>query len=248
MPLINNKYTKISLVIIGYRNLFALVLLSTLLVLNSYCSKNKNTNTPSNPSYYRFTLDTVKSWILFKPGTLWIYKNINDNQMDTLIVSDFSYDSIEIKGTADYAKNTTIKYDILYYKAHSSQGYTKEYFSNDYNANLTPSMIKWGCLLSCKTTSGANSTSEATLKFPFIPGDGSYGINDAHMENIQDTLTVSGITYKNVLIVNNNRDFSWAPPEIHTSRYYWAKNVGVVRKEITDKGIRIDLVYKTINQ
>jgi len=187
---------------------------------------------PKAPQFYRVKInDELKSYLWSKAGSYWIYKNTKTGDLDTQVCNGFRYDSTTVKGTESYSKHITIFYDYLSKSYYSS--FTKKtfYYNSGYKfPNATTLYLE-----NNKITLDGNGSVITPLVYPFIIGTGSdNGSSITTYKGMDSTLIIQGKTYFNVAKFEIDKDDIWEE-KLNCIRsnniYYWAKDVGLVKKE-----------------
>lgn len=206
-------------------NLLKLFLTTFIILFFTACKKKKN------PEYYKFPLGEAKSYLYALEGSYWIYKNTVTGDLDTQTCTGFLCDTFIEKGTEDYSEHITVEYERIWRTIESSFNQW-QYFDETlgYNPNSTP-------LKKLRTILNRSSTVAVGSKDPFFYPcsiDERYGggIYVTICRGFDSTLLIQGKTYNSVIRFEFYFDDFWYPsPENQSAIYYWAKDVGLVKRE-----------------
>jgi hypothetical protein len=202
---------------------------------------------PPKPEYYRIKMnEELKSYLWSKPGSYWIYKNTKTGDLDTHIINGFYFDSILVKGIYPYSKHRTIYYDILTRSFYST--YIKRDFY-EYTRTFNPQATDL-YITSNKIYREGNGSINTPFVYPFVLGTGSdNGSSITEYIGMDGTLTIQGKTYNHVAKFDINLDGVWSKTYPYTttgSKYYWAKDVGLVKRTATHRDENWELIEYNI--
>lgn len=216
------------------KNLFFILLLLNLAwALPSCGPKDCHDDGTCPPEYYRFTLGEAKDYLWAKPGSYWIYKNTLNGALDTQTCTYFYFDSITVKGTQNHTQHVTVRYDRLKVDIYSS--FNKWVYYRTTNPFSAESNKPWYYRIVLTTQVGGQGLIENYFS-PFEK-DVRYGTGSesTFFTGMDTTLTLQGKVYDKVAKFDVDIDDIWEeklgcirPNTI----YYWAKNVGLVKKEM----------------
>ena len=158
----------------------------------------------------------------FKPGTYWVYQDSASLTRDSIFVTSswFGVDTI----LASHSQNYNGYYG--YFNVYSQSIYEGRKFRNWVNTVFTFSGITD---LSEYKFIGADSTAGTCLMRDNLVVGQYYGSYPVAFENKCDSFQILNIWYKKVLLF---RDAKNATQNNSATNTYFAKNVGVIRKEI----------------
>ena len=217
-------------------SLYLLPILCLLMLLG--CDKDPSKpgyqGKPPKPEYYRIKMnDELKSYLWSKPGSYWIYKNTKTGDLDTHIINGFYFDSILVKGIYPYSKHRTIYYDYLSKSFYST--FIKRFFY-EYTRTFNPQATDL-YITSNDLTREGNGSRNHPLVHPFlIPKESNSGTGSSYAAYIgmDSTLTIQGKTYQNVAKFDIDKDDIWEE-KLNCIRsnniYFWAKDVGLIKKQ-----------------
>lgn len=197
------------------------------------------------PEYYTFRMTEVKDYVWFKPGSYWIYKNTKNNLLDTVTCTGFYYDSVTIKGTYDYSKHITLNYDRLEITTYSSH---YKWYYRDWSGNTTPDAPNFK-----KNRFVMDRTCPSGIIIPFfypfdLGGFSSTGFSTIQLLNKENNFNIQNKEYFEVSIFNIDYDAIWhsdtsSPAVMYPiTKYYWAKNVGLVKRENVSENYSWELI------
>ena len=195
-------------------------------------SKQGYQGKPPKPQFHRMKInDELKSYLWSKAGSYWIYKNTKTGDMDTQVCNGFRFDSITSKGNQAYSKHITILYDYLLKSYHSS--FSNEVFyeaTSKYSADATPFKGLFFAFMR-----EGNGSIISCFHYPFdYPAVSGTGSSYTTYKGMDSTLIIQGKTYFNVAKFEIDKDDIWEE-KLNCIRsnniYYWAKDVGLVKKE-----------------
>ena len=198
------------------------------------------------PVNYWNSLDIAKDYLWAEPGSYWIYKNTATNDLDTQICILFAMDTIFKKGTTKETKHITVTYEriIRYIKSSFNQ-----WIYYDKTIDFPPSIDGYtGYNYINRSVSG-----EGIIK-PFIKpfnigakfGNGS---STTTCSSFVPTLTLQGKNYTNVALFDIDKDDIWERKLscIRSNNiYYWAKDVGLIKKEMKTCNMSWELIEYNI--
>ena len=187
---------------------------------------------PPKPEFHDMSMsEDLKSYLWSKPGSYWIYKNTKTGDLDTQVCTGFLFNNITIKGDESHSKHITIKYDLI--ARNISSTYTKHGFYDEttrYYPNSTPFKGMFYALYRHGNGS-LISVFHYTFDYPRMSGTGSSYTTYIGMDS---TLTIQGKTYQNVAKFDIDKDDIWEE-KLNCIRsnniYYWAKDVGLIKKQ-----------------
>ncbi|MDP2175008.1 MAG: hypothetical protein Q8K70_03760 [Bacteroidota bacterium] len=233
-----------------------LILLSLTLFLS--CDKDPSKpgyqSKPPKPEYHRVRMsDELKSYIWSNAGSYWIYKNTKTNELDTQTIRGFYFDSILVKGYNSYSSHITVYYDIMIRSFYSTIIKRMYYeYTRSINPNYPLHNLN-GNTINRKGNGNINSPFTYPFIIPNENGRGS-GTTWGYYIGMDSTLTIQGKTYQNVAKIEIDRDAIWysssdpVPLEFKGPRaiYYWAKDVGLVKRETKVENYSWELIKYNI--
>ena len=203
-----------------------------------------------SPVYLKYRLGPARDYMWFNPGSYWIYKNTKNNELDTWSCVNLYYDSFVIKGTFDYSKHITVDFDRLRTTYYST--YYKWNFNDNtdiYNPNSTP--IRGYFYPLDRLVYG-----EGLIGAFFYPFDKSgvagTGSSQTKFKELYTIMTLNNQTYLEVAQFETDSDDIWYSDTTSNlirypkTRYYWAKNVGLVKRENVSENYSWELIEHRI--
>ena len=200
---------------------------------------------PPALKYYKFSLGEARSYLLGKTGSYWIYKNSKTDDLDTQTVVAINFDNVILKGTTNL-KNITVEYERLGRSIYSSfNERTLSDVTEDYELNS---------LRFLKTVIRRVGAGSVNLPFfhPFIDNDRG-GIHNSFttFKGLDSVFVLRGNTYYNVAKFDIDKD-GISEQKLGCKNpntvYYWAKDVGIIKKEMNGCGYAWELVEYHIIQ
>ncbi|MES2619012.1 MAG: hypothetical protein V4613_14130 [Bacteroidota bacterium] len=227
------------------------ILIVLILFLGVGGCKDKSCNETGDcpPEYYRFRLNESKKYLFAKKGSWWTYKNTKSGELDTQTVTYFYFDSAFTSGTRNYSKHITIEYDILKRDITSSfNKWTYRESTRAPNADAT-SASYYSIVIN-------REVSNEGIIYPFFyPFNTNNGTGDGSTSTIFNRLDTSviiqGKSYYNVVQFEIDIDNIWYSrlnpdaPFNPTSIYYWAIDVGLIKRTNKSENYSWELIdYK----
>jgi hypothetical protein len=230
------------------------IFFSLITLLLSACCKDQNPTLKgcqkTQNEYYVKHLYEAENYLWAKPGSYWIYKNTKTGDLDTQQVTNFAFftdTTINFKGVKKSERLIYIIYDLLYVRIYSS--FNKWYYvhtTNRYN-NLGDE-VNSNRVICEREVSGEGSVQP--FFFPFevgLQGAGD-GTSYTTLKSLESKYTLQGKEFLKVAIFEIDLDVIWYPNSIKypKTRYYWAENVGLVKRENTKENYSWELIEYNI--
>ncbi len=175
------------------------------------------------------TIDEMKQWVLFKPGTYWIYEEETSGDRDTVIVTEY-FDGVSSGGFAAFGCVMHSSYD----------GYNYDYWFNDsYSGDCLSENCSCRRVFCSKSMPGDFFGEGGVFVFPLYRGNYlgvGFGGGDGgimKIENYPLDMEISDTVYSNCVkyLIENSVQHNW------TNAFYSInKNIGVVKKEAYENG------------
>lgn len=199
------------------------------------------------PENYRYKLGGLKNYIWANTGSYWIYKHSKTGELDTQTVTSFYFDSAVSRGTEDYSKHITIKYDVLS-RVIKSTAYNLTFSDNTsgYEANATP--LTKDSTFNLKRYAGGFQLMWV-LCYPFVKDKfAGNGASFVKFKSMDSTMVVQGKTYFDVAKLDIDFDVfdEKGCQYIPVTTYYWAKNVGLIKKTVNNCNFSWELIEYNI--
>jgi len=234
---------------IRFASLFLLILLF------ATCCKDKNPNIVGCQKvvdeYYVKHLNGAEKYLLAKPGSYWIYKNTQTAELDTQIVTDFAFITDTVSSVVGRKKNRHrifIIYDRLFVNIYST--YNDWFYLNKTNTYAPLSNLD---LNDSRVLLERIVGSEGSI-FAFFHPFKMDGSTSLALKSVEPTLTLNIKSYSNVAIFEIDSDDIWYPDnhpiatQYPISRYYWAENVGLIKRENVSENYSWELIAYNIIQ
>lgn len=227
--------------------------LSLIILIILFCisCKNKNKDCKKDgscpPEYYRIRIgEEPKSYLWSLPGSYWIYKNSQTGELDTQTCTGFQFESVTVKGIFDYSKHITIEYDRIKRTIWSS--YNKwTYVDKTRDNSPDDEQFNNGRTILDRTAAGPGVI--IPFFYPFenglIYGNGASNTTCQGMDN---TMAIQGKTYTNVAKFDidldqiDEKNCQYIP----VTTYFWAKEVGLIKKTIKNCNYSWELIEYNI--
>lgn len=211
------------------KKILFLLLVSTL----AACSTDDDDSTPLSEDKLAIPA-FAKDHTFFKEGSYWIYENDKTHELDCVYV----YQTTHIP--ADYERGTTEKFEV---RSHST------YDNYDYYDKVNDAWINTPNrpVIRVKTSPGHYIGETGLFFFKPIIGTKGYPGSYAFVEllSIHDSLKVSQKNYENVVQIYCNRNLLH---DVDETNYYFAPNIGIVKKENLTSNYSWNLVRYNVKQ
>ncbi|HEY1047063.1 MAG TPA: hypothetical protein VGF79_11530 [Bacteroidia bacterium] len=195
------------------------------------CKRDCHETGTCDPEYYRFELGEAKDYLWAGKGSYWIYKNSKTGDLDTQICTSAKTYWIKKQGSTNYSKNITVEYEVLSRNISSS--------FNDWAYIDETSFYNPDALRSKKTELERTAIGEGINRpflHPFVLKDKSGTSSSVTTCIHTDTsITIQGKTYDHVAVFEIDMDEIWEE-KLNCIRpnsvYWWAKGVGLIRRDM----------------
>ena len=183
-----------------------------------------------------FALGEAKDYVYFKPGTWWVYRNTRTKLNDTIRVTYSLLDTLEETSEKWHFTNE------LFYVHSVSQTNGDNYYFWERSATAETIYQPSGSLI---PTMERDNPYQGELRPFYYPFDrlknNPNGGYDTYCTTVKDTLTINNKLYHKVAIFYiKNDNIEPNPLDGHPAKYYWAKNFGLVQKDLFDNKFRGD--------
>ncbi len=206
-----------------------------LIVLLSTCRKKAD---PPAENLGFFSLGEAKDYLLFKPGTWWVYKNSYTNELDTMILTSCAMDTVHAESKIRFFDYEAMGFGILskrdnaYY---SSPGSSMNADASTFSATWSWECQRIGGYHLMHTTTP--STTGSGFFYPFDKSKRGNGVYETTFDDRKDSLIVGGKTYYDIVSFSVYFDGAYPYPNIYiydfsNSMYYWAKGFGLIKIEL----------------
>ncbi|MES2618432.1 MAG: hypothetical protein V4613_11165 [Bacteroidota bacterium] len=193
------------------------------------------------------SLGEAKDYLLFKPGTWWVYKNSVTNELDTTLLESCGVDTAYAK-----SKKRVFTYErVGYYKRSLRDNAIYRTFSGSMNPDVVNFNPGW--VLECIRENGyrekyfSGSGVSCHFYYPFDRGGAGNGVYETTFNNKQDSIVVSGKTYYDIVSFSIYHDGTFPYPNIYVGPlcnniYYWAKGYGIIKIEMQGWDINNNII------
>ncbi|MBX2986199.1 MAG: hypothetical protein KF882_09575 [Bacteroidia bacterium] len=218
-----------------------LILLISIAILATISSCKKDKKCPDISTI--LIEQEMKDWIVFQPGSYWIYIDSITGSYDSVYVTSTYYDTLNILHS-DLFRNSDSKciiqshqeIDIEYetssgikYAVGGSYGFGSGVSNNVNPVNGSSSIVNLN-------HSGGDGGYSHYMYFPVLQGTVGFVFGEIKHDTIYENYTVLGNTYIDVLRVSDRDNGALNA----ITKFYHAKHIGVIRKEIYEWKSRHD--------
>ncbi len=204
------------------------------------------------PEFYRYELGEGKDYLWAKTGSYWIYKNTKTGDLDTQVVTGFAIDSIIIRGTQEYSKHRTIKYDKLQRSIKST--YHSKWIYLEKTLPPEPDGTSFNGKFRIILDRSVSGEGVITPFFhPFMPhafsGNGS---STTEFVGLDTVLVLNGHTYYKIARFELDMDDIWysnthpIATQYPNCVYFWDDGVGLIKMQNKSENYAWELVEYNI--
>ncbi len=230
----------------GIFNILSICIIAIL--TNSCKEKDCHKTGECPPENYRIKFGDVKDYLFAKPGSYWIYENSVTGLLDTQTCIEFTYDSFIVRGTEKYSGHITLEYDRMFRTISSS--YNKVYYYEMTNANTPDDKQFNNNNVKLERISNMDIATNYPFIYPFHPGivsgDGTALTKFVQLDSI---MVLKGKPFQLVVQMDIDIDLLREKdcPDYSPTSYYWAKDVGLIKKDVKRYNYSWELIdYKII--
>ncbi len=215
-----------------------------LLAITAFTLQNCKPDDEVGKTYGPYTLGEARDYLDFKPGSWWVYQNNKSGLYDTLVLK-----SISIRSQTFTGKNTVIKdmVNMLIYS--TTTGYEYKYYTWGANPDLKKEDLEKANFISLilgKSKAGDYQGETVSFFYPFdsavTSGTGSH---TSYYKKFDSSYTLNGKTFFSIRKFYLDHDNTWDRWWVN---YYWAKDVGLIKKENIKKEESWDLVNYNVEK
>lgn len=202
------------------------------------CKKDPPSQTRCGDS---MEINEIKNWVLFKPGTYWIYEEENSLERDTVRVTSY-YDTITPAGNLAFNTSMYSSFDRYYHKYYFNESFT--------NPNESGNGCVRRRIYCTRSRPGDYEGGGYSFVFPLEEGSTigiqSGGVHEGELfvERYPLSSIINGQVYPGAVSyhVSYAVQFGWKE-----ARFTLAQNVGIIRKEnLTDNKIWNLVEYRIV--
>ncbi len=200
------------------------ILFLTSIMLQNSCKKDPD----PEPVHHFLKLGNFVDYVWAKPGSYWIYKNTKTYELDTHFCNAFKFDTVTATGRYKDTRHITVTYERIRRNIYSTFNKWNIY---DKTIDFPPQTQAYsGYNYIDRNVSGEGIITAFIMPFTkgIVFGNGSS--NTTVIDTIP-SLTLNNKTYYDVVKFDIDLDSQWEnTPPYKTSIYYWAKDVGLIKK------------------
>lgn len=210
-------------------NTSCIIIIAGLLALASCRDCHEKGN--CDPEYYRFDLGQARDYLWAAPGSYWIFRNTKTGELDTQTCLSAKTYWVNDHGSTEYTQHITVDYEVLLRVLESSyNGLQYEDKTSFYNPDaMRPFKTN---LYRTAYSNGRNNPFWLPANISDIGGAGS---SITTCVNVDTTIQINSSLFEHVVVFDINIDEIWEEKSgciRPNTRYYWARNVGLIRKDM----------------
>ena len=210
--------------IVKMKNTFFLALL---LAIGAFCFNGCGPDEKPVEDLGFFPLGEVKDYHYFQPGSWWVYKNMITGELDTVVMHRSKIDTIHVGNNI-----RRFSYEDITYTTTSINLRENYNHSRRYPMSAEPIDWKYFYYISRSRISEQRGF-EGEQNVFLYPLNFSFDDQNAiHFQEKINDFFLQGNNYEDVLVYDLIRDASW---KSKMAKYYWGKNVGLVKRERFDR-------------
>lgn len=173
-----------------------------------------------------------EAYIKFEPGSYWIYENTKTKQLDTAVMKWYSSSMANFDGERRKYSREQIEFRWQTTRGEYRFSHGNVYEDLTWDSTWNKSVRHWGFALT--GPSGIPSTVISTPPNLDFVGGGTSGQKVA-INKIHDSLQVQNKWYYKVAEFELDSDPSYYTLYTDHTKYYWARNVGLVRRVLLEE-------------
>ena len=205
--------------------------------------KKESSSTPKTEYIGLISMDEGKDYLLFQPGSFWVYKNSLSNELDTIVLRNSNLYILEWRNT-NVLNPDPYSFDAEYisyntYSLRDSANYNT-YCTNAGISRNAPGFYKI-FEFDCQREGGkyyknTSFNDESTVFFyPFYTDEHKRNGTATCLGKV-DSISLNSKTYYDVVSFSVEQDVAYLHPNFYvfnhgTSIYHWAKNIGLIKIE-----------------
>lgn len=229
------------------KHMVLLVYISFIVQILSGCKPDES----ENWTRYEY-LNEARDYIYFKTGTWWVYKRIPGGELDTIEVLEDNLDTLILTGNSN-----KLNYERCSWYAISrldNYSYNFKLLFPEPNFDLITSTSNlYSQYFIIKSRPGDFGGQTNVIMYPFTRNILNNGHDhETKMLDDLDTIIVQNIDYYDVKHFHISNDATFIYDDLGRRggivEYYWAPNVGIIKKKHMSKNISWELVESHILQ
>lgn len=174
-----------------------------------------------------YTLGEGKDYLNFKSGSWWVYQHNKSGLYDTLILKNILISTRRFEG-----KNILIKDVVIFSIYSTTTKYMYDYYTLTPNPDAIPEIlarVNSIDILHGKSKPGDYHGETISFFYPFDSlRESSLGVGVTTYLGMDTLVNMKGNKFKNVRKFQQTKDACW---DGNTCKYYWAKDIGLIKKE-----------------
>lgn len=192
------------------------------------CNPDKPDPDPTDLGF--FALGEAKDYVYFKPGTWWVYQNTKTGLRDSIVVTFSLLDTLE--GTSKKWHNTEEIFNVRSHSYSNGNNYSLYHRQGAVEVINQPKVFIITTLVRSEPYEGEIEPFYYPFNFIEKGSNAGYGLQ---CTTIKDTMTINGKIYNDVAIFFiRNDNIEPSPKDGKPAKYYWAKNFGLIQKDLFD--------------
>ena len=179
-----------------------------------------------------------ESYIKFEPGSYWVYENDKTGERDSVVMDYYYSEMRHFKGVEReyYREHIAFKWRI-----NESGSYT--HITGHPFVDLTPNSTWEETVRRWSFISSPEASSSSTMIWVPVSFETGGGVSGQLTRRtiIHDSLLVAGEWYHDVAVFEVDNDWIWNTFNTNHTKYYWAKNVGLIRRVLLEENSIVEL-------
>jgi hypothetical protein len=187
----------------------------------------------------RYIEQEMKDWILYKPGSYWIYRDSISGGMDSVFKTQTEIEIVEnFDNNNKHGKQNPCAYEkyeslTVYYESiiYGQKFSLRGRYGRGSGVQNNTNPVNGSCYIFNENHSGGDGGFSKYMFFPVLQGTvGRWASSWTFIrhDTIYSQHEVEGKAYENVLRVHDNANGAYNAD----TKFYHAKNIGVIKKEI----------------
>ncbi|KAB2915118.1 MAG: hypothetical protein F9K23_11530 [Bacteroidetes bacterium] len=205
------------------KKLYILSILLLLLATSQYSCKPDD-NGPVPEPYFVPTPQKIKDYTFFKMGSWWVYHDSVNNLYDTVVVTEIN------QGIDTFRKDGKVEFYYDWFTINTSSSYFGYNFNYYYSGS-------WGSLCWRTKTKPGNYVGQTICFFDASLNSKRYPYTQDGIVTFLDTASTMLIDSKQFLSVYRFEDSENITEGKKKTNFYFAKNVGIIKKVIDNSTV-----------